>query len=997
MENCLLKVKSHFSDSPHARRLAGKFTFLIALFSIVCSDAFAQQLIKGKITDANGVVAGATIQVKGTPTATESDKNGNFSINAAGDAILVFSSVGYTSMEVAVNNRTSMSIVLQSANNRLGEVVVVGYGTVRKSDLTGSVTSVKAADLKRTPASNLIAALQGQAAGVNIQQRSGNPGQNPLIRIRGANSLSIGANDPLYVVDGMLLTGIGNDLNMDEVESVEILKDASATAIYGSRGANGVVIISTKKGINGKPQVTYDAYVGVQKIIKKLDFLNATEYKDFYVQSRKNATIATTIDTSITNSTANTDWADEVYRQALIQNHTVSVRGGTDKSRYFTSFNYFNQDGIIRNTDFSRASLRYNGEHVLSSRFNFTENLLLSYTKTNGVFGDEVVSNGIAWARPTMPVLDASGKPSFVALPFPRSNPKTLVEDVVNQGLGYRLIGNIVFDYAIANGLTAKVNLGTEDNFQVGNSYVPKTLTESSFKGSASKSTSVTTSWIDENTLNYSKVIATNHRIDAFAGVTFQQTNSDYVSGSSTGYITDGFQYNNLGAGTTQSSSSKTSKYSLVSYLGRVNYAFMDKWLLTFSGRYDGSSRLSEGNKYAFFPSGAIAWKMSEENFMKNMETISELKLRGSFGKTGNQTVAPYSSFATLATVNVYPSGGTSPTIGYVPATVANQNLTWETTDQLDFGVDLGILHNRIQFTADYYKKNTTGLLFKRQTPPTSGYSNAIQNIGEVENKGTEFFVRSVNLLNPLRWTTSLNVSMNRAKVIDLGKNPAGEPVTQIFTDEGYNWFPIIVGQVPFSAWGYVVDKVDKTTGAYTFKDLNKDGTVDAKDQQIIGNFQPKYIFGLTNDFIYKNFDFSFFIQGSQGNQVFIDAFRYSLALNGNNNILKSVYNGMGTTYPRPNADYGYSGGQSQNSSALIFDGSYVRLKAITLGYTFPAVFSKSSSLRLYVTGTNLFTIDNNYPWYDPEVSAGNDLINGWDRGGYANNKSVIVGLKVNF
>jgi hypothetical protein len=356
-----------------------------------------------------------------------------------------------------------------------------------------------------------------------------------------------------------------------------------------------------------------------------------------------------------------------------------------------------------------------------------------------------------------------------------------------------------------------------------------------------------------------------------------------------------------------------------------------------------------------------------------------------------------------LAPTNVYLDGSASPSIGYVPLSVSNPNLGWETTVQTDVGIDLGLFNNRIQFTADVYKKNTRDLLFSRITPPSSGYNSAIQNIGEVENKGFDFLLRSINIAGrTFNWSTTLNFSLNRSRVVDLGKTPDGKPVKMIYTSESLGWFPIVLGEVPYQPWGYFINQIDKVTGAYTYKDVNGDGVVDGNDQGLIGNFQPKYIFGFTNDLNYRNFDFSIFLNGSVGNDVFIDAFRYSLALNGNNNILKEVYNGMGTKYPKPNADYGYSGGSGQNTTALIFKGTYVRVKAITLGYTIP--FSQRhhlQSVHLYITGSNLITLDKNYPWYDPEVTAGPtanaDVVTGWDRGGYANNKSVVLGLKVHF
>ncbi len=431
--------------------------------------------VSGKVTNEKGEpLEKVTVQVKGTGVATVTNADGSFVIGLPPNSkTLVFSYIGMETLEVNIRDKTDFQIQLQPANSILSDVVVIGYGTVKKSDLTGSVASVSSKDINRVPSSNLISALQGQVAGVNIEQATGSPGTPPLIRIRGANSLSAGANDPLFVVDGMILTGLGSNFSLSDVQSVEILKDASATAIYGSRGANGVIIITTKRGIIGKTEVSFESYAGVQKILKKLDFLDAAEYKNYYLQAKKNATTNTTIDNNIINSTANTDWLNEVYHQALIQNHSISIRGGTTQSKYYTSVNYFKQDGVIRNTDFSRLSLRFNGDQKLSDKLQISDNVLLSYSKSNGIFADETVSNGVAWARPTQPVLDSTGKPTFVQFPFPRSNPRSLVDEVINQRINYRLMGNFLLDYKIIKGLSAKINVGTDAGIGASNSYIP--------------------------------------------------------------------------------------------------------------------------------------------------------------------------------------------------------------------------------------------------------------------------------------------------------------------------------------------------------------------------------------------------------------------------------------------------------------------------------------------------------------------------------------------
>jgi TonB-dependent starch-binding outer membrane protein SusC len=978
--------------------------FAIGYINVIYALELQQVTVKGAITNQQGTpLVGVTIVVKGSTLGTLSDASGRYSLlNVPKNATLVFSFVGMTTQEIPLEGRMVIDIVLKEVSIGLDEVVVIGYGTSKKRDLTGAVSSVSSKSIEKLVSGNLTQALQGQVSGVNVQQRTGNPGQNASIRIRGANSLTAGVNDPLYVVDGMILSDIGTDFNLTDIQSIDILKDASSTAIYGSRGANGVIIITTKRGLDGKARISYDGYTGLQTPIKKLDVLDASEFKKYYQQSRQNASINTVIDPAIINSTTTTDWQDQIFRTASVQNHTLAIQGGNAQSKYYISTNYFKQEGIIRNSDFSRLSLRYNGDQVLTKKIRINQSITLSNTVRNGASDYEIVVNGAANAIPTLPLLDQTGKPSVVNFPFVRTNPRSLVDLIKNNTRGYRVLGNAQLNYEIVKGLNLVVNAGTEINISNTNSYTPSSLRESSFKGSASKNYGNTWSWINENTLNYSLDIGNNHKINALAGVTFQDNKVDYLNGQSIGYIIDGFQYNNLGAGGTQTVGSSFSEYSLLSYLGRFNYSFKQKLLFTFSGRYDGSSRLAEGGKYKFFPSAALAWRISEENFLKGNKTLSDLKLRGSWGETGSQAVAPYSSFSTMSTTNVYLTGSTSPIIGFVPSTVANPLLTWEMTTQFDAGVDLGLFNNRIQMSADIYKKTTTGLLFKRLVPPTSGFLDVTQNVGEIENKGFEFFIKSNNLIGTLIWNTSFNLSLNRAKTKDLGKNSNGDPITIITSSTLGNWFPILLNEAPYNPYGYTVEGVDKTTGTVTYKDINKDGSIDAKDQGIIGHFEPKFIFGLTNEFSYKNFDLSIFLQGSVGNELFSDAVGNQLLLNGNSNISHYVFDKIGTKYPAQNADYGPTG--PFNSSGLysyeIFNGTYVRVKDITLGYTLPnSLLNKIRlvDLRIYLTATNLFTLDKNYPYYDPEASAGPDIITGWDRGGYMNNKSVLIGIKVDF
>ncbi|MBK5209873.1 MAG: TonB-dependent receptor [Flavobacteriaceae bacterium] len=951
--------------------------------------------LKGTVVDSNGQpLPGASIVEKGTKNGTQSDFDGKFTLNLSSEnAILIVSYLGFISKEIAVNKQITIDIVLQEDSAKLDEVVVIGYGSSRKKDLTGSVVTITSETIKDRPTSNLASAIQGTAAGVQVNQRQGTPGQAAQIIIRGANSLTGGVNGPLYVVDGFIRGDIGNNLDFNNVQSIQVLKDASSTAIYGSRGANGVIIITTKRGIAGKTEVGFSSYSGVQSLIKKLDFLNADEFKQFYLTAKNNATSDTNIDNSIIDSPYNTDWQDEVYRNALIQNYSIYVSGGTEKSKYYSSISYFDQEGILKSTAFDRLSFRFNADWQISDKFKISNNAQLFNNNNYGPSDIESISNGVAWARPTQAIFDENGNYTRIILPFPRTNPKGLVDALVNDRNAISVIDNIVFDYKIIKGLTAKVNVGAQLDFNNTGIYTPKTISESSFRGSATKSSSKYTSLLNENTLNYKTTINDNHKIDVLAGVTFQKEEVEGVTGTSIGFTIDDFEYNNLGAGEERTNSSFFSDNSLMSYLGRLNYSFKNKYLFTVSGRYDGSSRLSKNNRWHFFPSAALAWNISEEDFLKESNTINNLKLRASYGRTGSQAVSPYSTLSRFGTVDVYLDGD-NPSLGYVPNAIGNTSLGWEYTDQYDFGVDVALFQGRINFTADYYNKLTSGLLFNRQVAPSSGYGSSVQNVGSVENKGFEFSLESQNFVGEsFSWSSNFNISLNRSKVVDLGLTPGGDEILKLAGDPQY--FYLIKGEVPYAPYGYVTDGLDPVTNTYIRKDLNGDGTIDNNDQTVLGNPLPNFIFGFSNKLEFKNFDLTMFFQGSVGNDVYVETMSHMTTLTGQNNTLQSVYDQIGTKYRLPNADNTYSG----TTDLLITDGTYVRLKEITLGYSLPKTITKKiglSNLRLYVTGTNLITIDNNYPWYDPETaSSGSDVIVGWDRGGYPNNKSYLVGLQV--
>lgn len=958
-------------------------------------DSIQQNTISGTITNEVGEpLPGVTIIVEGTSNGTTTDFDGNFTLTANSGDTLIFSYIGYITQEIVVDSQESLNVKMTIDAISFEEVVVIGYGTSKKKDLTGSVVSISTDDVNKSPSSSLSAALQGRAAGVNIVQRSGTPGSEAQIRIRGANSLSAGVNDPLYVVDGMIMSSLGNNLDFNNIESVQVLKDASATAIYGSRGANGVVIITTKRGFNGNTEVGFNSYFGAQQLIKKLDFLNANDYKEFYETAKANATLDTDIDESILSSPYDTDWADEAFRLAMINNHSMYLRGGNEKATYYASLGYFDQEGILKNTEFNRLTLRLNADWNITNKLKISNNLQVVTSDNTSADGYETISNGIAWARPTLPIFKENGDYTEITEPFSRTNPIGLLNEVVNDRFTFRFVDNLTLDYEILEGLTAKVNFGVEFNTSTSGKYTSRDIYESGRIGTASKSMSKSTSFLNENTLTYQKTINDNHSINLLAGLTLQKSKSDGVRGNSSGFTVDDFAYNNLSAGEEQFNESSFTDSSLMSYLGRFNYIFKDKYFLTVSGRYDGSSRLSENNRWQFFPSAAVAWRISNEEFLKNNKTISNLKLRASWGNTGSQAVSPYSTLSTFSTTSVYLDGA-NPFLGYLPGAIGNANLGWENTEQLDVGLDLDLFDSRMSLTVDYYQKQTNDLLFKRDVPLSSGYGTSIQNVGSIENKGYEFSLSTRNFVGSLfSWTTNLNLSANRAKVLDLGKTPSGDEIEILAGSP--NYFYLIKGETPFAPFGYVIEGLDLETNEYIFKDLNDDGNINNDDKEIIGNPEADFIFGISNNFNYKNFDFSFFLQGAIGHDRYVGAITHMTTLTAENNILKSVYDQAGTKYRFPNADLDYLG----TTDLAIHDGSYVRLKEVTIGYNLsnPSIEKIGlSSLRIFLTGTNLLTFDNDYPWYDPETSAGTDLISGWDRGGYPNNKSIIAGIQIKF
>ncbi|GAB3742571.1 SusC/RagA family TonB-linked outer membrane protein [Spirosoma lituiforme] len=989
--------------------------------------------LTGKIIDekTKEPLIGATVQIKGTTNGAATDANGTFALKT-GQTLpftLIVTYVGFKTREVTAISNT-INIELEENMGQLGEVVVVGYGTQKRSDITGSIASVPL-EIKSQPVASVERLLQGSVAGAIVTQTSGQPGGGVSVQIRGNNSITAGS-DPLYVIDGFPINndysltdaGVTNgakinplsSINTSDIESIDVLKDASATAIYGSRGANGVVIITTKNGTKGKSSVNYDGYYGVQSVIRTLPLLNAGEWwqlrKDAAQNSGKTTTLPSVNGYSLDTSGTGTDWQAAAFRQAAIQNHNISVLSGSERTRLAISGNYFKQDGILQNTDFRRFSGRINLDHEYSKKLRLSTNLTASNTKSN-VAPAAIVGN-LLLTPPTLPIYRNDG--SFVVnSPFESSlqNPINSLYNQLNETITNRILGNVAAEYSLTDALKAKVLFGIDivDNKQ--NRYLPSSTAEGlALQGDAIIGSVFTTNWLNENTLSYDKQISPKSKINAVVGFTAQQSEAKGAVAEAAGFSTDALSYNNLGTGiTNRTPSSFASKWALASYLGRVNYGFDDRYLLTLTVRADGSSRFGEGNKWGYFPSAAFGWNVSNERFFANVPNVSSLKVRLSAGLTGNQSIPPYQSLSQLAYFRYNFSNTT--VSGYAPNTVPNPNLGWEKTFQIDGGIDLGLLNNRIEIVADYYYKKTTDLLLSRTVPGTSGLSNfyggqastIYQNIGAVSNKGLELYVKSHNLTGNLKWNTILIYSKNSNTILSLG-----DGVSQIIPDisapsiakVGYPLGSFIVYQtdgIIQNGDAALTPQANKSPGGQKYKDINGDGVItQAGDRVVIAN-QPGFTAGLTNTFSYKGFELSVFVQGSIGGKLY-NANRANLELGtGYTNASRDLLNRWTPTHTNTDVKAAYQDPAITISDRFIEDATYYRLKNISLGYNIPkAVLSKANikNLRVYVSAQNAATWTN-YTGFDPEVSLnGQSLINkGIDSGVYPNNKSYQVGLSL--
>ena len=764
--------------------------------------------ISGVVKDETGEpVIGANVVVKGTTNGTVTDMNGRYSLEVPEGGVLQISYIGYNTQEVKVGSGDVVNVSLREDSEALDEVVVIGYGTVKKSDLTGAVGSVQMKDVSQVGITSADRALQGQIAGVQVNARTGQPGESMMIRVRGSNSLA-GGNEPLYVIDGMPVEKMNSDINPEDILSMEVLKDASSTAIYGSRGANGVVMITTKRGRTGDTVLEYNGYVGVSSLRKKLDLLGKDDYIAMVNEVSQNDGNGIAITPEQAALLPNNDWQDLAYQTALTHSHQVSVSGGTDKTKLYSSLNYMNQEGIIKGSDYNRFALRINGDQKLARNLSLNASIAYSYGTQNTANSNADGWGAIAYTAmvmaPIQEIRDADGKyTNFSGTPWGGTNPVGMAELYKNKTVNSRLLANMSLIYEIIDGLTFRVNAGAEVNAGSSDRYIPIGLSAGGkLDGDASKSKSNYYTIINENILTYDKRFNKNHALNLMGGVTFQTYQYNDLGGSGTGFLRDVYETNNLGVASTPGTpSSGYSDYRMASFLGRANYNLMERYLLTVTARYDGSSKFSKNHKFAFFPSAALAWRLSEENFMQDIDWLSNLKLRASIGQTGNQSISPYQTFARLGTSG--PIFGDGKDIGFRLSSMANDDLKWETTTQTDIGVDFGFFSNRLNIGFDYYWKQTRDLLYNATLPPSSGYSSMLRNLGRIDNKGFEISINTINMKGKVNWTTNLNITSNRSIVKDLGSDVYGNKIQRIDAPiGGGNWFPLFVGKAPFQLYG---------------------------------------------------------------------------------------------------------------------------------------------------------------------------------------------------
>lgn len=961
--------------------------------------------VTGRVSDEKGeALPGVSIMLKGTQTGTASNADGSFSLNVPDErAVLVFSYVGYVSQEVVVSGRTRLEVALVVDEKSLEEVVVVGYGTMKKSDLTGSIASVTSEEINSIPTANVLQALTGRVAGVNISQNTGAPGAQMSIQIRGTNSIQ-GGNEPLYVIDGfptnqsMLLS-----LNSSDIESMEILKDASATAIYGSRGANGVVIVTTKRGTKKKTQIDFETSYGVQTLRKKMELMNAGEYATFINRTRVNGGLSPYFtEQQIDSFGDGFDWQDELFRPAAFKKAALNINGGTDDTQYSIGGSLIEQDGIVKRSFYDRYSLVMNLTQKLGNKLKFDVSSILSYINTDrkdpsgGNRGGGIIGGTLSAPPTSAPMVDGSYVNLRTLYPFMSNtitNPINNLNESTSNRKENRAMVNASLIYNPIPEITIKILGGLANHDAQSTNYTTNNILNT--VSSASMGASRYRSLLNENTISYEKTID-KHKFSVLAGFTYQDFLNTSLNGSGQGFISDVTESFDLAAADLPGiPTSSYSKSTLVSGLTRINYILSDKYLATFTFRGDGASQYSKGDKWGYFPSGALAWRISNEDFF-NIPSISNMKLRASWGVSGNQAIGAYTTLTTLTAG--LKSFGEGTYITYAPGTRLPNDLRWETTETRDFGLDIGMFNGRLNITTDYYIKHTRDLLNTVGLPLSMGYTTTIQNIGAMQNKGFELGIEAIPIAKAFEWRVNFNASINRNKVLKLynSQDILGAGIDVNLVQDYLNI--LREGHPVGSFWGYLEDGYDEN-GQIIFKDLNGDSRITLDDKTFIGDPNPNFIYGIQSVMSYGNFDFTFFIQGSQGNDIYnVSSINNTLDYGIGLNMPRDVYlnhwtpENRNAKYPIPKLSTNV-----RSSNRFVEDGSYLRLKNIEIAYNLRFNNNAIKSLRMFVNGQNLLTLTK-YSWWDPEVNSRSSAIDqGIDHFTYPTAKNITVGLQFRF
>lgn len=983
-----------------------KILISILLIGFLFTFSYAQNItVTGTVTSSEdgSTLPGVSVSIKGTQQGTTTNIDGIYSIAVSPDATLVFSFIGMETREEAVNNRILINIVMNPSVESLEEVVVIGYGTESRKLLTSSVSDFKPEQIQEIPVDNIDAVLQGKASGVRVVQNSGTPGGGISVRIRGNNSINAG-NEPLYVIDGIpMLTGdfgqIGfsgqtlnavNDLNPSDIETITVLKDASATSIYGARASNGVVLITTKRGKMQKTAIKFSAYGGFQMAEKKLDMLNASEWMVYRNELKENEGAPPIYSQEeINNPSVDTDWLDEVFRTGAVMNYELSAAGGNEKTTFYISGNYSQQNGILIGTDYKRLSGRLNLDHNINKKFKVGASIGLSNSWNNRVEGDQSLNGPLpnAISLPAIyPVYNPDGTYNEDG---PYANPVAIANEATNLARNFRTLGNVYLRYRIIKGLSFDSKWGIDYLNLNEHSYDPVTTRQGAkYNGLGIEGHSIATNFTTNNFFTYNKRIKEIHEIEATLGYSYER----YVRRSSiieaTDFPNEYFQYITSAANIRSASASEVEDRTN-SFFGRFKYFLKNKYLFTASGRYDGSSRFGYNNKYGFFPAFSAGWRISEEPFFSSVGFVDELKLRVSYGYTGNDRIPRFSSPALFGGGGNY--GGYA---GIYPVQIPNPDIRWESTAQFDVGFDLEVVDSRIRLVFDYYYAQTKDLLLSRPLSATTGYTGVIDNIGEIENKGVEFGLSTDNIITPdFSWSSTLNISANKNKVLKLYE---GQPID--FIGRGNNY----IGEgEPFGIfYGYNSLGVDPSTGDIVFEDVNGDGEITSDDRKKIGDPNPDFYGGFNNIFTYKQISLNIFLQFSYGNDIYNGTRVYIESLKGDDNQLTTIldrWQNVGDETDIPRATMTDPNNNNRASSRYVEDGSYLRIKEVVLSYSFSDKLVKKmhmSSFKIFATAYNLFTFTN-YSGMDPEVNyAGNDNLRlGTDFFTYPQARKFIFGI----